>query len=147
MVISENSFARITFSSQPEVLSISWKAKPDMEQFKNIYWLALQFVRTQPKIRYYCTDISRSGPFDSEQENWLNREYYPQVYDSIRANIYAAVIFSEGHFKALVSHYVPSQLLPLHDFIQFNYFTELGEALDWLSYIQKSQEITSPATS
>ena len=118
-----------------------------MEQFKNIYWLALQFVRMQGKVRYYCTDISQSGPFDSEQETWLNREYYPQVFDSIQTNIYAAVVFSEGHFKALVSHYVPSQLLPLHDFIQFNYFTDSGEAFDWLSYMQKSQEITVSATS
>lgn len=147
MVISETSYVRIAFSSQPEVLSIQWKAKPDMEQFKNVYWQALQFVKGHCKISLYCTDISRIGPFDQEQEMWLNWEFYPQVLDCIQADIYAAVIFSEGHFKALVNNYVAPNLLPIHEFIHFNYFTNSVEANDWLKFIQESQDLALSAKS
>jgi hypothetical protein len=147
MVISETSYVCLDFSSQPEVLSIQWKVKPDMEQFKNGYWQALQFVKGHRKIRYYSTDISRIGPFDQEQEMWLNWEFYPQVLDCIQADIYAAVIFSEGHFQALVNHYVAPNLLPIHQFIHFNYFTSSAEANDWLHFIKESQDFALSAES
>ncbi|WP_133242766.1 hypothetical protein [Pontibacter virosus] len=115
--------------------------KPDTEQFRNLYWQVLQFVKNSPNIRFYSTDISRIGPLDAEQEAWLSREYYPQVSDIIGEDIYAAVIFSEGHFKALVNNYIASQLLPLHEFIHFNYFTVKEEAMDWLLYMQKGQDL------
>jgi hypothetical protein len=147
MVISESPLALITFSDMNKVLSIQWKAKPDMELFKKTYWEVLQFVKGNGKICYYSTDISLIGPLDPEQEAWLSREYYAQVYASIQADIYAAVIFSEGHFNALVHNYVPSQQLPLSDFIYFNYFTNAEEAADWLVFIQKGQDLTLYAKS
>lgn len=147
MVISQTSFALVTYSKETDVLCISWKVKPDMEQFRNLYWQVLQFVKASPKICYYSTDISRIGPFDAEQEVWLSREYYPQVSECIGEDIYAAVIFSEGHFKALVNNYIASHLLPLHDFIHFNYFTDNEEAMDWLLYMQKGQDLAVAAKS
>ncbi|WP_299985630.1 hypothetical protein [uncultured Pontibacter sp.] len=147
MVISDSSYALVTYLKEAGVLSISWKLKPDTDQFRNLYWQVLQFVKTSPKICYYSTDISRIGPFDAEQEVWLSREYYPQVSDIIREDIYAAVIFSEGHFKALVNNYIASQLLPVHDFIHFNYFTDKAEAMDWLLYMQKGQDLAMVAKS
>ncbi len=147
MVISDSSHALVTFSRDASVLSIQWKAKPDMEQFRNLYWQVLQFVKSNSRICFYNTDISRIGPFDPEQEAWLSREYYPQVSDIIGTDIYAAVVFSEGHFKALVSNYIGSRLLPLNDFIHFNYFTDNDEALDWLHYMQKGQDLALAAKS
>jgi hypothetical protein len=147
MVISDSKLAHISFSESLDILSIRWKAKPDMEQFKNLYWQVLQFVKTQRKICYYSTDISQIGPFDTDQEAWLSREYYPQVSEIIGENIYAAVIFSEGHFKALVNNYVASDPLPLNDFIHFNYFTDVAEAADWLKLMQKGQDFAIAATS
>ncbi|MBX0332871.1 hypothetical protein K3G39_06445 [Pontibacter sp. HSC-14F20] len=140
MVISDSSYAFVAFLKEAGVLCISWKLKPDTEQFRNIYWQALQFVKINPSICYYSTDISRIGPLDPEQEAWLSREYYPQVSDILGQDIYAAVIFSEGHFKALVNNYIASRLLPVHDFIHFNYFTEKEEAMDWLLYMQKGRD-------
>ncbi|WP_018478189.1 hypothetical protein [Pontibacter roseus] len=147
MVISETCFASITYSRKPEALFIKWKTKPDTQQFVDVYWQVLQFVKNNPRICFYCTDISQSGPFDSEQEAWLNAEYYPKVFDCIQSDIYAAVVFSEGHFKALVSNYVATQLLPLHEFIHFNYFTNPDEAWDWIAYMQESQDFALSATS
>ncbi|WP_461490075.1 hypothetical protein [Pontibacter sp. HJ8] len=121
-------------------MTITWKAKPDTEQLKDVYWQALQFVKTYRKICFYCTDISSIGPLTADQEAWLTKEYYPQVFESIQSDIYAAVIFSEDHFKALISNYVAGRILPRHDFIHFNYFTDLAEATDWLLFIQKSQD-------
>lgn len=140
MLISESCFARITLSSEPEVLTITWKAKPDTAQFKDVYWRVLQFVKTHRKTCFYCTDISMIGPLTSDQEAWLNKEYYPQVLNSIQSVIYAAVVFSEAHFNALISNYVAGRILPIHDFIHFNYFTDPAEAMDWLLYMQKSQD-------
>ncbi len=147
MVISDSKLAHISFSESFDILSIRWKANPDMEQFKNLYWQVLQFVKTQKKICYYSTDISQIGPFNTDQEAWLSREYYPQVSNIIGENIYAAVIFSEGHFKALVNNYVASDPLPLNDFIHFNYFTDVEEAADWLKLMQKGQDVAFAATS
>jgi hypothetical protein len=147
MVLSDSSLALISYSGTDDVLSIKWKANPDIEQFKNLYWQVLQFVKANQKIRYYSTDISRIGPFDPEQEAWISREYYPQVADIIGENIYAAVIFSEGHFKALVSNYVASHMSPTDDFIHFNYFTDATEAIDWLMLMQKGQDFAFAAKS
>lgn len=147
MVVSDSSHALVTLSEDSAVLSIKWKAKPDMAHFRNLYWQVLQFVKANAKICYYNTDISQIGPFDPDQEAWLSREYYPKVLDIIGENIYAAVVFSEGHFKALVSNYIASPLLTPSDFIHFNYFTDNAEALDWLRYMQKGQDLASVATS
>lgn len=147
MVISNSPLALISFSEDQDILSIRWKMKPDMEQFKNLYWQVLQFVKTKSKICYYSTDISQIGPFDTEQEAWLRREYYPQVLKIIGEHIYAAVTFSEGHFKALVSNYVASPPQPINDFIHFNYFTDVEEAADWLKLMQKGQDFAFAAIS
>lgn len=147
MVISNTSFAHISFMEAEQVLSICWKTKPDIGQFKNLYWQALQYVKTRPSIRFYLTDISAIGAFDMDQEVWLSQEYYPQVSQHIQADIYAAVVFSERHFKALVSNYVAAHLNPLSDFIQFNYFTDSEEALDWLRYMQQGQDLALVAKS
>lgn len=147
MVISESSLALVTFSDLHDILSINWKAKPDIEQFKNLYWQVLQFVKGNGKICYYSTDISLIGPFDPEQEAWLSREYYAQVYAGIQSDIYAAVIFSDDHFNALINNYVPSRQLPLSDFIHFNFFTDAAEANDWLINMQKGQNLLLGAKS
>ncbi|EJF11529.1 hypothetical protein O71_02302 [Pontibacter sp. BAB1700] len=107
MVISDSSYALVTYLKEADVLSISWKLKPDTDQFRNLYWQVLQFVKTNPKICYYSTDISRIGPFDAEQEIWLSREYYPQVSDIIGVDIYAAVIFSEATLRRLSTTTLP----------------------------------------
>lgn len=147
MVISNSHFAQVTYLEEAGILSICWKLKPDMEQFSELYLKGLQFVKANPGIRFYSTDISQIGPFDVEQEAWLSRVYYPQVADIIGENIFAAVVFSEDHFNALVNNYVASHQLPLNDFIQFNYFTAIEEALDWLLYMQKGQDMVLAAQS
>ncbi|MBD1395936.1 hypothetical protein H9Q13_02060 [Pontibacter sp. JH31] len=147
MVVCDTPYAYITYSSQSEVLSIKWKDRPSLEQFKNVYWQGLQFVKAHPEIRFYCVDISLIGPFDQEQELWLNWEFCPQVLDCIQTNIFAAVIFSEEHFNALVNNYVAPSLLPIHGFIQLNYFTDAVEAHDWLAYTQRSQGFALAAKS
>ncbi|PKV75760.1 hypothetical protein [Pontibacter ramchanderi] len=147
MVICDSSYAFVNYLKEVGVLCIGWKLKPSTEQFRNLYWQALQFVKTNPKIRYYSTDISRIGPFDTDQEAWLSREYYPQVAETIGQDIYAAVIFSEGHFNALVNNYMATHRLPLHEFIHFNYFTDKEEAMDWLQYMQKGQDLAILAKS
>ena len=141
MVVYQTPLICIDFSAETQVLHISWKAKPSMYAFKEAYLKALQFVEDGHQTRYYCTDLTQSGPFDREQEAWLNTEYYPKVDKCIRKEIYAAVVFTESHFKAIVSNYEPAPLAAEQHFIQFNYFTDLHEAQDWLLQIQKGQEI------
>jgi hypothetical protein len=147
MVISDTKFAQVTYLEEVGILSICWYRNPTMEQFTHLYLQGLQFVKENPGIRFYSTDISRIGPFDAEQESWLSRLYYPQVSEIIGEVIYAAVVFSENHFQALVNNYVASHIVPLSDFIQFNYFTNSDEALDWLRYMQKGQDLVLAAKS
>ncbi|MFD2245168.1 hypothetical protein [Pontibacter ruber] len=148
MVIYQTQIINIVYTAETQILQIEWKAKPSMAAFKEAYLKALQFVEEQQHTRFYCTDLTSCGPFDREQEAWLNTEYYPKVYKSIGSDIYAAVVFTEDHFKAIVSNYEPSQLSLNYSFILFNYFTVLHEAQDWLAQVQKGQEThLVPATS
>ncbi|MBF9254693.1 hypothetical protein I2I11_15415 [Pontibacter sp. 172403-2] len=62
------------------------------------------------------------------------------VYNVIKDNIYAAVVFSEEHFKAIVSNYQVASPAAQHQFINFTYFTDLEEALFWLQSIKKGPD-------
>ncbi|WP_460925207.1 hypothetical protein [Pontibacter brevis] len=67
-------------------------------------------------------------------------EYYQKSYNQLKRDFFVAVIFSEEHFKAVVTNYqTPSALLP-HPYVYFNYFTEKEEALHWLWSIKEGQD-------
>lgn len=140
MVIHQTTSVTITFRQKESVLLLQWLRKPDSVQLKDTYMRALAYVCSNRQTYYFCTDQSLIGSLDREQEEWLNQEFYPKVYDCIQGEIFAAVVFNNDHFKALVTNYQVPALLPQQHFIQFNYFTKLQEALQWLSDIKKGQD-------
>ena len=111
-----------------------------MDQLIAAYLHALQYVCENRRTYYFCTDQTLIGPLDREQEEWLSQEYYPKVYDCIQSEIYAAVVFTNSHFQAIVANYQVSAVLPQQRFILFNYFTKMQEALLWLSDVKKGQD-------
>ncbi|ARS35244.1 hypothetical protein [Pontibacter actiniarum] len=141
MVIFENPYAIISYQEQAEFLQISWLRKPSAKLLAEIYLHALEFVATHTKLKLFCTDQTQIGPLEREQENWLIQEYYPKVYQIIQDDIHAAIVFSERHFNAIVMNYQVPVSLPHQRFIQFNYFTQLQEALHWLEDVKKGQEM------
>lgn len=141
MVIFKTPGVNITFQEQESLLLIRWLSKPGMDLLTEAYLHALQFVCEHPQTYYFCADQSQIGPLDREQENWLNLEYYPKVYECINDEIYAAIVFSNAHFKAIVANYQVSATMPQQHFIQFNYFTKLQEALHWLADVKKGQDV------
>ncbi|WP_266205415.1 hypothetical protein [Pontibacter kalidii] len=141
MVIFNTPGVNITFQEQEKLLLIHWLKKPNMELLMEAYLRALQFVCENRQTYYFCTDQTLIGPLDREQEAWLNQEYYPEVYACIQDEIYAAVVFSNAHFKAIVTNYQVPATLPQRHFIQFNYFTKQQEALQWLSDVKKGQDV------
>ncbi|WP_242919517.1 hypothetical protein [Pontibacter liquoris] len=116
--------------------------KPNAAIFEEAYLQLLKVVTTANVIKFYCTDLSSIGALDREQESWLNLEYYPKAYDLIQDDIYVAVVFSEEHFKAIVTNYQVTIPDTHHHFIQFTYFTNVEEALHWLQNI-KGQDAVS----
>ena len=140
MVIHQTTGVTITFRQKEGVLLIQWLRKPDMVQLQDAYLRALSYVCENRQLFYFCTDQSLIGALNREQEEWLSQEFYPKVYDCIQGEIFAAIVFNTEHFKALVSNYQVPALLPQQHFIQFNYFTMLQEALQWLSDIRKGQD-------
>ncbi|WP_147383245.1 hypothetical protein [Pontibacter oryzae] len=112
-----------------------------MAEFKAAYLSALYFVETQPCIRLFYTDQILIGAFDAQQEGWLVQEFYPKVQHIITEDIWAAVVFSEDHFKAIVSNYKVPSALPVQRFIHFNYFTNRQEAELWLKEMKKGQNL------
>lgn len=106
---------------------------------KEAYYHALQFVCENLQTYYFCTDQTLIGPLDREQESWLIQEFYPKVYDCIKDETYAAVVFNTTHFQAIVTNYQASATMPQQHFIQFNYFTKLQEAKQWLLDVKKGQ--------
>ncbi|WP_242928306.1 hypothetical protein [Pontibacter vulgaris] len=118
---------------------MKWVKMPETAAFKEAYLSTLNYVAGHPYVKLYCTDLTLSGSLNREQEGWLYSEYYALVYNIIRDDIYAAVVFSEDHFKALVTNYLATPAVPNNDFIHFNYFTEQEEALSWLGDIYEGR--------
>lgn len=140
MVVYATPCVRVEYREEGNVLSIKWKKKPDTTAFKDAYTRVLQFATEEYPSIFFCIDMSLCGSFDMEQENWLNEEYYLQVYDGIKGNVYAAIVFSEEHFKAIISNYKATETDSFHAFMHLNYFTKTREAFNWLNSIKKGQD-------
>lgn len=140
MVIKNSIYVDISHEVEAGVLLISWKKAPTFEQFTDLHMLVLEYVQRNNQLTAFCTDLSVIGPLTREQEAWLTYDYYPKVFEIIQADVNAAVVFSEAHFKAIVTNYQQPDYLPRQDFINFNYFTDFGEAMHWLLTIKKGQE-------
>ncbi|HEY4650972.1 MAG TPA: hypothetical protein VIG72_06135 [Pontibacter sp.] len=131
-----------------EILQVNWKAKPTDGAFIETYLQGLAFVQDERKVKLYCTDLTQIGPLEREQEAWLNNVYYEKLYEVIEADIYVGVVFSEDHFKAIVTNYVATESAKLHSYIHFNYFTDKQEAFYWLNSIKKDWDtvLLTPAS-
>jgi len=140
MVAVETTYIRIIYHIDSEIMIIKWLTKPKAAAFKEAYLQLLKLATINNVIKLYCTDLSSIGALDREQEAWLNLEYYPMVYSLIKDDIYAAVVFSEEHFKAIVANYQVEVSAEHQRFINFTYFTDLDEALFWLQSIKKGPD-------
>lgn len=140
MVVYSTTFSDIIFNSELEILQVIWKAKPTDSAFIDTYLHGLAFVREVRPVIFYCTDLTASGPLDREQEAWLNNVYYEKLQESINEDIFVAVVFTDEHFKAIITNYVATEAAATHDFILLNYFTDQQEAFHWLESIKKGQD-------
>ncbi|MDX5418618.1 MAG: hypothetical protein LPK14_04515 [Hymenobacteraceae bacterium] len=139
MVVLTTPFVDITYLGNEDTLLIRWLQLPDAAAFREAYLSALAFVSRHRLTTNYCTDLTLIGALTKEQEHWLHLDFYPQVYKVIRKSIQAAVVFSEEHFNAIITHYQVPDSLPEQRFIDFNYFTDLAQALHWIADIKKGQ--------
>ncbi|GAA4436084.1 hypothetical protein GCM10023188_28740 [Pontibacter saemangeumensis] len=114
--------------------------KPDDAAFVHAHLAALQLSLERQSVKFYCTDLTSVGALTREQEYWLNQELYKKSYNILQDDFFVAVVFSEEHFKAVVSNYIVPSATPSHEFVHFNYFTDQAEALQWLRGIKKGQD-------
>jgi hypothetical protein len=142
MVIFETPFANILHLNNTNTLVTKWLEKPDNAAFVETYGALLQYVTENHLVRLYCTDLTSIGSLTREQEAWLSLEFYQKAYNIIKAVCYVAVVFSEGHFRAIVSNYQLPAALPPPNYVQLNYFTDQEEALHWLESIKEGQDAT-----
>lgn len=140
MVAVETPCIRIVYYINAELLLIKWLSKPDAAAFTEAYLQLLKIATINNVIKLYCTDLSCIGALSHEQEAWLNLEYYPMVYNAIKDDIHAAVVFSEEHFKAVVANYQVEARTEHYQFINLTYFTNLDEALYWLRSQKKGRD-------
>ncbi|QCR21825.1 hypothetical protein [Pontibacter sp. SGAir0037] len=140
MLLEENSFVTISYCSKTKGVLLQWKCIVSMEAFQSAYNKVLELAVKQYRVKHYCTDLSRVGALTREQETWLTSSYYQRVFEVLKDSIYVAVVFSEGHFKAIVQNYHASFGSKQPDYVNFNYFTDIDEAWDWIGAIQKSQD-------
>lgn len=141
MVILQTPYVRITYLNQFNSLLIKWLRKPDDVTFVGAHLTALQFSIDSHTVKLYCTDLTSIGPLTRDQESWLSQECYKKSYNILQDDFFVAVVFSEDHFKAVVSNYVVPSADPIHEFVHFNYFTNQSEALHWLESIKKGRDI------
>lgn len=140
MVIYATPCVDILYLKEDKILLIKWKISPDYKEFTSAYLVLIELATSKYPTTFFCTDLSSIGSLKNEQEVWLNTEYYNLVFESIETEIYAAVVFSVDHFKAIISNYKATDVEVLHSFIHFNYFTSSKEACHWLSSIKKGQD-------
>lgn len=140
MVIYTTPCVDVEFVADVEFLLIKWKKKPETHEFIETYSRILLYAQENYRTTLFCTDLTLIGSLKNEQEVWLNSEYYQQVYNGLKTDFYAAVVFSEEHFKAMITNYKATETESIHSFIYFNYFTELKEASYWLASIKKGQD-------
>ena len=143
MVIKDTHYVSIHYNLNTEVLMIKWKISPTNRQFKHSYLDILEFVDNVYNATSFCTDLTTIGALSREQEAWLVLDYYPIAQQVINSSANVAVVFSEEHFKAIVTNFQQPAYLSKQDFIHFNYFTDPQEAIHWLIDIKKGQETFS----
>ena len=136
----ESACVYILYDVNVDILMIKWKKSPSFIEFKEAHVAILQFVETSSSVTSFCTDLTYIGPLSREQEAWLMLEYYPNVYNCIKTDVNIAVVFSEEHFKAIVTNYQQPVNLLFQEFINFNYFTDFREATYWLEDIKRGQD-------
>lgn len=141
MVVYATPCVSVEYRKVEKVLLINWETKPDTITLRETYSRVLQLATAEEyATNIFCTNMSLCGAFTVEQENWLSQEYYPQVYSGIRDNVYAAVVFTEEHFKAIITNYKDVKTDTFHSFMHLNYFTNTAEAFSWLKSIKKGQD-------
>jgi len=140
MVVHSSLYSEIVLQPELEILQVTWKQKPTDAAFVEAYLQGLSFVQEHVKVKLYCTDLSTIGPLGREQEAWLTNVYYNKLYETIKADIYVGVVFSEEHFKAIVTNYTATEISAEHNFIHFNYFTDKLEAFYWLESVKKGRD-------
>lgn len=140
MVVHSTTYSDIIFDSELEILQVIWKAKPTDSAFIETYLRGLSFVQEVRPVMLYCTDLTIIGPLDREQEVWLNTVFYDKMQEAVNSDVFIAVVFTEEHFKAIITNYVATEAANTHDFILFNYFTDRLEALHWLESVKKGQD-------
>ena len=147
MVVHSTEYSDIIFISELEILQVIWKAKPTDSAFIDTYLRGLAFVQEERLVMLYCTDLSMIGPLDREQEAWLNNVYYSKLQSTLNTEVFVAVVFTEEHFKAIITNYTATEAATSHDFMLFNYFTDREEAVHWLESVKKGQDTVLLPTS
>lgn len=140
LVIHETPFVEVAHVKRAEALIIRWKVQPDDCSFRETYLKCSEYVMASQPLTYFCTDLTLIGSLEREYEAWLAIEFYPEFYKKIQKTIYAAVVFSEDHFKALIVNYQLPADSQAHAAIHFNYFTSQEEAWFWLESIKKGHD-------
>lgn len=140
MVVHSSPYSDIVLQQELEILQVTWKQRPTDAAFVETYLQGLAFVQEQVKVKLYCTDLSKIGPLERDQEAWLNNVYYSKVYETIQSDIFVGVVFSDEHFKAIVTNYTATEVSAVHDFMHFNYFTDKEEAFFWLESVKKGRD-------
>ncbi|NDK55461.1 hypothetical protein [Pontibacter fetidus] len=140
MVVHSSTYSDIIFDSELEILQVIWKAKPTDSAFKETYLQGLSFVQEVQPVMLYCTDLTIIGPLEREQEAWLNNVFYGKLHDAVKQDVFTAVVFTEAHFKAIITNYAATEAVNTQDFMLFNYFTDRAEALHWLESVKKGQD-------
>ncbi|MCJ8167387.1 hypothetical protein MKJ04_21275 [Pontibacter sp. E15-1] len=140
MVVLETPYVKISYLFQVNCLSVSWLMRPTDAVFIEAHVAIVEFLSKNFPVKLYCTDLTLVGALTKDQETWLATECYNKTYNILNDDFYVAVVFSENHFKAVVSNYMVPSSETADDYVHFNYFTDQEEALHWLENIKKGQD-------
>ena len=140
MVIFETLKVCVSFFEGSQTVLTKWESKPSLKAFKEANLHILSVLSQNKALKNFCTNLAFIGALSHEQEMWLDAEYYPEVHNILKSDFFLAVVFSEGHFQAIVHNYHLAHAKPKHDYVKINYFTDFDEALHWLDNVQKGQD-------
>ncbi|GAB2535390.1 hypothetical protein [Rufibacter soli] len=133
---SENDFCTVSLDNSRQVATLVWKRDVKLHEYQEgCRQLASLFL--DHNISRCLIESTYRGNLSAEAEEWLNTLYSSVT---LRTNqLQVALVMSEERYQNLIYNYSLRHTQQLSLPIQFNYFTCIEDAKDWLFQEQPSQ--------
>ena len=132
----ENDFCKVSLDDSRQVATLFWNRDVKLHEFQE-GCRNLASLFTDHKISRCLIESTNRGSLSAEAEDWLNTLHSNAALQDNQLQV--ALVMSEDRYQNLIYDYSLSHTQPLDLPFQFNYFTKIEDAMDWLLQEQTSR--------